>query len=262
LAIADKDTYETDRHRSRSLFSRLLLSPKFTFYPQVFSIIWRNASKAKKGHYGGEEWVKGSLEIFGALENVGVEIEITGMDNMRKVDGPAVFISNHMGSLETFILPSIIQPVKLVTFVVKESLVTVPVFGHVMRSRDPIVVGRKNPRQDLRTVLDEGVKKLDSGISLVIFPQSTRSVGFDPERFNTLGIKLASKAGVPVVPIALKTDAWGIGKYLKDFGPLDRDKKVYFSFGKPMKIEGRGVEEHERVVRFIKEKLEEWGHRP
>jgi len=258
-AIADKDTYKTDRRRSRSLISRVFLGPKFTFYPQIFSIIWRNASKAKRGRYDGSEWVKGSLEMFEALENVGVEIEITGMDNIRKVDGPAIFISNHMSALETFILPSIIQPVKEVTFIVKESLPNAPVFGHVMRSRDPIVVGRKNPRQDLRTVLDEGTKKLSAGISLVIFPQSTRSVGFDPDQFNTLGIKLALRASVPVIPIALKTDAWKIGKYLKDFGPIDKRKKVHFAFGEPMNVTGRGVEEHQVIIRFIEEKLEKWG---
>jgi 1-acyl-sn-glycerol-3-phosphate acyltransferase len=228
------------------------------FYPQFFRIIWVNGGKAKKGVYGGREWAESSLDVMRALENVGVRIEITGMDNMRKFEGPAVFIGNHMSTLETMVLPCIIQPVKETTFVVKKSLLTMPVFGHVMRSREPIVVGRTNPREDLKTVLEEGTKRLQNGRSVIVFPQSTRAVEFKREEFNSLGIKLAARAGVPAVPVALKTDAWGIGRYVKEFGPIDNRKIVHFAFGEPMKIEGRGAEEHERVITFIMEKLEEW----
>lgn len=258
LPIASKDTYVTDPARPRSLFSRLFLSPKFMFYPQFSCIVFRSSGRAKKGLYGGREWAESSLAVMRALENVGVRIEIEGMDNMRKFDGPAVFIGNHMSTLETMVLPCIIQPVKEATFIVKKSLLTMPVFGHVMRSRDPVVVGRVNPREDLKTVLEEGVGKLKAGRSVIVFPQSTRSVAFDPEEFNSLGIKLASRAGVPVVPVALKTDAWGIGKYVKEFGPVDARKKVHFAFGGPMTVAGRGADEHEKVIRFIQQKLGEW----
>lgn len=256
--IAESDTYFTDTHRRRSLFSKVFLSPKFMFYPQFFWIVWVNSRKAKRGVYGGTEWAESSFDVMRALENVGVRIEITGMDNMRKFDGPAVFIANHMSTLETMVLPCIIQPVKKTTFIVKTSLLTMPVFGHVMRSRDPIAVGRTNPREDLRTVLEEGFRRLQNGRSVIVFPQSTRSVEFRPEEFNSLGVKLAARAGVPVVPVALKTDAWGIGRYVKEFGPIDPRKVVHFSFGGPMIIAGRGAEEHEKVTAFIREKLDEW----
>ena len=254
LAIADKDTYLTDPGKPRPLFLR----PLFTFYPQAFRIVWINSRRALKGCYDGNDWANSSLDILHALENIGVRFEITGMDNMRKFQGPAVFISNHMSTLETFILPCIIHPVKPVTFVVKKSLVGPGIFGPIMRSRDPIVVGRVNPRDDLKTVLTEGVKKLEQGVSVIVFPQSTRSNLFMPEEFNSLGIKLALKAGVPAVPIALKTDAWGTGKIIKDFGRIDRNKKVYIAFGGPIKIEGRGVEEHRKVLAFIQDNISKW----
>ncbi len=257
--FADKDTYETDPGRHRSLFSKVFLSPKCMFYPQIIWVVWTNGRMARKGLYGNSEWVQGSLDVLHALENVGVRIEITGMDNLRRFEGPAVFIANHMSTLETFVLPCVIQPVKNTTFVVKKSLITMPVFGPVMRSRDPVVVTRVNPREDLKIVLEEGVKRLKAGRSVIVFPQSTRSFMFKPEEFNTLGVKLALRAGVPVLPVALKTDAWGVGRYLKDFGPLDERKKVHISLGEPMNIMGRGVEEHEKVIRFIQEKLQEWG---
>ena len=118
------------------------------------------------------------------------------------------------------VLPAIIAPHREVTFVVKESLVRHPLFGHVMRSRDPIVVGRTDPRKDLETVMNKGPELISKGSSIIIFPQSTRSLVFKPEDFNSLGVKLARKTGVKVIPVALKTDFWGQGKLIKELGPL------------------------------------------
>jgi 1-acyl-sn-glycerol-3-phosphate acyltransferase len=164
-----------------------------------------------------------------------------------------------MSTLETFVLPAIIASLKPVTFVVKEALVDTPIFKYVMRSRDPITVGRANPREDLKAVLEGGTERLNAGISIIIFPQTTRFLDFDPRKFNTIGMKLARRANVPVVPVALKTDAWGNGKILKDFGKMDPSKKVHFSFGEPLVIKDRGTEEQEKVLEFIGSRLKEWG---
>ena len=63
-----------------------------------------------------------------------------------------------MSMMETLILPVMVQPIKPVTFVVKETLLSYPVFKHIMLSRNPIAVTRTNPRQDLKTVLNEGLR--------------------------------------------------------------------------------------------------------
>lgn len=127
-----------------------------------------------------------------------------------------------------------------------------------MRSRDPIVVARKNPREDLQTVMTRGKELLAKGTSVIIFPQSTRSAQFIPEDFNSLGVKLAKAAGLQVLPVAIKTDFWGNGKFLKDIGPIDRRKPIHMEFGKPFSIEGNGKEEHNRIVDFISAHLREW----
>jgi len=120
------------------------------------------------------------------------------------------------------------------------------------------VVGRDNPREDLKIVFEEGQKRLEADISIVIFPQTTRSVEFDPKKFNTLGVKLAKRCNVPVVPFALKTDAWGLGRHIKDFGPIRPEKTVHIHFGEPMAVGGSGKEEHNTVVAFIEKNLAEW----
>ncbi len=259
MPIADAEYYITDPNRSRSKLSSLFLGLKFMFYPRIFWLLWKTSRRVvQRGIYSDDEFVKDSLSVLQKLESIGIRFEITGIGNLRKFDGPAVFIANHMSTLETFVLPCIIEPVKPITFVVKKSLVEMRIFGPIMRSRMPIVVGRTNPREDLRTVIEEGTKNLKSGKSIIVFPQGKRTVVFNPEEFNTLGIKLALKTGATVVPIALKTDAWSIGRFIPDFGPIDKKKKVYFAFGEPMSIKGRGSEEHERIIQFIKDKLQEW----
>lgn len=254
--VFNDDAYRTSS-RPLSLAARAL--PSFIFYRRVFMIVWRGSALAKRGRYNTARWCESSLATLRALEEVGVHIEIRGMDSVRKLDGPCVFIANHMSTLETFVLPTIISPFKEATFVVKQSLLDYPIFKHIMRSRNPITVGRSNPRDDLKAVLNGGAERLLAGTSIIIFPQTTRAPVFDPEAFNTIGIKLARKAGVPVVPIALKTDAWGTGKYLKDYGRISPGKRVYFEFGKPMLIEDRGTEEHAAIIEFISSKLGEWG---
>jgi len=258
--MLEKLSYENNRYRTSptriSLPARMF--PSLVFYYRELIIVLRASVKAKRGKYDTAEWAKSSLAVFHALEHVGVDIEITGIDSLDLVDGPCVFIANHMSTLETFILPTIIAPVKDATFVVKQGLVNYPIFKHVMRSRNPITVGRQNPRDDLKAVLEGGPERLKAGVSIIIFPQTTRTPVFDPLHFNTIGIKLAKKAGVPVIPIALKTDAWGNGKYLKDYGRIMPSKRVHFAFGKPLTISDRGTAEHNEVVRFIRERLDDW----
>ena len=243
---------------SASPLSRIF--PSAVFYPKFWGIVRRASSEAKRGRYGNREWAETSCDVMRALEAAGVRFEITGVDHFRNLESPCVFIGNHMSTLETMVLPGIVQPLKDVTFVVKQSLVDYPVFRYVMRSRDPITVGRSNPREDLVAVMEGGAARLKAGRSIIIFPQTTRTPVFDAAQFNTIGVKLAKKAGVPVVPIALKTDAWENGTIIKEFGPIEPAKKVFFAFGAPLQVQGRGAEEHEAVIRFIQEKLAHWQH--
>ena len=232
--------------------------PSLVFFSRLTCNVLRAAAKAKWSTYTGQDWVKSSLEVLHALESVGVEFEITGINHLQQVDGPCLVVGNHMGTLETMVLPGIIQPFRNVTFVVKQALVNYPVFKHVMRSRNPIAVTQTDPRADLKLMLKGGQERLANGISLVVFPQGERSSGFEPSQFNSIGVKLAGRADVPIVPLALKTDAWPVGTILSDVGTIDPSKKVYFAFGEPLRVEGRGGKENEAIVQLISEKLRQW----
>lgn len=241
----------------RSILGRI--SPGLAFYSGIFSIIFRASAKAKRGRYDDDEWSASSFAVLRLLEAAGARFDIAGLEHVASVEGPWVVIGNHMSTLETFLLPVILLQFKKITFVVKQSLMDYPVFGRVMRSRDPIAVSRTNPREDLKAVLEGGVARLRKGMSLVIFPQTTRVPEFDPKDFNTIGVKLAKRAEIPAIPLALKTDAWGNGGLVKDFGKIDPSKTIHFAFGAPLRIRERGNEEHEAIIRFITEHLKAWG---
>lgn len=247
--------YHTPAHAE---IKPLTLVPTPAFYLQAFWTVMRSAGMARRGMYTDGDWAKSSMNVIRALERVGCTLEISGMNHINTDPQPCVFIANHMSTLETFVLPSLIAPYKRVTFVVKQSLVEYPLFKHVMRSRNPVLVNRTNAREDLKAVLSQGVERLQNGISLVVFPQTTRTPDFAPEQFNSIGLKLAQKAGVPVVPLALKTDAWENGRRLKDFGRIVPQRPIHFKFGAPIPAEELGKHTHSQIIEFIQEHLQEW----
>lgn len=253
----NEDKYTTSGNK-RCLTDKLFLNTRWYFVYGYGKEVIKGRNLAVKNRFDKEKWVSGSYKIIENIEKSGGKIFIEGLDNIKKVDGPVVFVSNHMSTLETFVFPCIIVPYKDITFVVKESLISIPLFGHIMRSCNPIVVSRKNSRQDLLKVLTQGKEFISRGTSIVLFPEGTRQNKFDPEKFNSLGIKLAKEAGVPVIPIAIKTDFWKNGKLIKDIGPICRKEPVCISFGEPIYISGNGKAEHKQVIEFISAKVEEF----
>lgn len=252
-------SYDTPDSTPRMLMDRIFLGGRWFFVSGYIREIMRSRSLAPKNSYNRSVWADSSHRIFTLIEGCGGRFHLRGLDNLRSCSQPIVFVSNHMSTLETFVLPCIIAPHMKVTFIVKESLVRHFLFGPVMRARSPIVVKRKNPREDLQVVMSKGTECLSHGISIIVFPQSTRSAIFKTDEFNSLGVKLAKAAGVDVLPIAVKTDFWGNGKYLKDVGPVSRNKPIHMVFGSPVKIEGSGKDQHKQIVQFITENLRRWG---
>lgn len=250
--------YHTPEDTPRYLLDRLLFNSRFLFMAKYVAIVMRTRHEALKGRYQTKQWVESSHEIFSLVEHCGGRIHITGLDNIQHLKSPVLFLSNHMSTLETMIFPGIIQPLIDITFVVKDALVRHWAFSAVMRSRKPIVLSRSNPREDFQIVMTQGLDLLSKGMSIVIFPQSTRRVEFRPSEFNSLGTKLASRARVQVIPTAIKTDFWEHGKYSKYLGPINRNKPVHIAFGEPITITGNGKDEHQQVIDFIESHLKVW----
>ncbi len=258
------DCYETLADTPISIWSRLFGRCRWVFYVPYAGVVLKARSIAVRGAYDDDAWAVSSISVLRLIERHRGRFDVRGLDQLRNAAsrGPFVFIANHMSTLETQVLPVLIVPFMPVTFVVKEKLVSGNMFGPVMRSRDPITVGRKNPREDLDAVLNGGAERLGRGISIIVFPQSTRSPVFRPEGFNTLGVKLAAKAAVPAIPVAIKSDFWGEEGLFRGFGPIRPERTVHIEFGAPITVEGRGKEQHLQIVDFIQSRLASWGQGP
>jgi 1-acyl-sn-glycerol-3-phosphate acyltransferase len=256
--ITAENEYHTPEDAPHILLDRLTFNTRFIFTALFLKSVFKARRLARQGIYDTRQWIDSSHDIFSDVEKCGGRIHITGMDNIRNSKGALLFLSNHMSTLETMIFPGIIQPLKNVTFVVKEALVNHWAFKDVMWSRNPIVLSRANPREDFRIVMEQGQDRLQNNVSIIIFPQSTRKVEFHASEFNSLGTKLAVKAGVQVIPVAIKTDFWGFSKFSSYLGPIDRHKHVHIAFGEPMDVHGSGKEEHLKIVEFIQSHLESW----
>lgn len=254
-----ENSYTTSQDKKRLLIDKLFLNTRWGFFIKYFGIIQNLRKLVLAGKYSTENWAKTSHDVLELIEGCGGKVNITGLENIKDINEPVVYISNHMSTLETMVFPCIIAPFHECTFVVKESLTTYPFFGPIMRASSPIAVARENPRDDFKVVMQEGQKKLAEGTSVIIFPQSTRTVDINPKTFNSLGVKLAIKAGVKVIPVAIKTDFWGNGSVVKDIGKIDRSKTIHMKFGEAMDVKAPGKKENALIIDYIVSNLKEWG---
>ena len=202
-----------------------------------------------------EQFVKHCRRIIDGVEATGATLEVSGLEHVP--EEPSVIIGNHMSTLETITLGKILEDKTKVTFVIKESLMKYPYFKDILSKLECITVTRTNPVHDLKKILKEGPKLLEKGISIIVFPQHTRGE-FHPDDFSSIGVKLAKRAKVPVVPLALDTRLWGKGKLISDLGPVSRDIPVRYSFGESMIIDKNEKEIHAKCLEFIGNELEKW----
>lgn len=237
--------------------SRVVL-PSVAFYVQAVGHMSRAAFKAACGRLDNADLVKGSHALRRSLESVGVRFEISGLDRVDWQGGPYVFVANHMSALETQILPSILERAAPCTFVVKSSLLRYPILGPVLRGFDPITVDRADPRTDLRRVIEAGTERLRRGMSVIVFPQAHRTATFSRKSFNSIGMRLARAAGVPMVPIALDTATWMPGRLIKDIGWIVPERPARFAFGEAIATAADGATAHREVMNFIEARLAEW----
>lgn len=107
-------------------FSRTF--PASRFYLGIARIVLQAGSKAKRGAYDDADWIKSSEATIRLAEAIGARVTIENMAAIAGLAGPAVILGNHMSTLETFALPSMLRPHGPVTFVVKRQLVEMPVF--------------------------------------------------------------------------------------------------------------------------------------
>ena len=209
-----------------------------------------------------DKWAHFCFETLRASEWCGAKFTAEGWNSRRDYQGPVVYVANHMSTLETVMLPFILLTYGPFNTVAKASLLHLPGLERAAAHMGLIPVGRTNPREDLLTLFRIGGERIARGESVLIFSQGTRQPVFARKGWSSIGAKLAEKAGVPVMPIALKTDIMlarpkeaggGLGR---DFGTVDPTKDVRVACG-PV-LTGSSKEMHQASFDWIKAKLDSW----
>ena len=132
------------------------------------------------------------------LATTGVEVSVRGLE--RLVPGKTyVFVANHQSIYD---IPCLFWslPYQL-RIIAKDSLGKFPVLGAHLKRTGHLLVDRRKP--DRSSVFDWASRLTSNGLSLIIFPEGTRSRDGFMGKFKGGSIMLAIQAGLPLVPISV-----------------------------------------------------------
>ena len=132
------------------------------------------------------------------LMTTGVRVHAAGLD--RLVPGKTyVFVSNHQSIYD---IPIIFATLPFqVRIIAKESLGNFPFLGWHLRRAGHLLVDRRDPNHG--SILARWKGLVTRGLSLIVFPEGTRSVDGRVGRFHAGSFLLALEAGLPLVPLSV-----------------------------------------------------------
>ena len=177
----------------------------------------------------------------GMLRLAGADLRVEG-DPRAVSDGPAIYVMNHQSTLD---IPAAfaVLPVDL-RFIAKHTLRKVPFLGWYMSWTGMVFVDRSNSTQAVGT-LTAAVERVRGGISLLAYPEGTRSRDGRILPFKKGSFVLALQAGVPVVPIAIEGSMQCMPAHLRPFRP----GVVRMAIGAPIQTAGMSMDQREELVR-------------
>jgi len=155
------------------------------------SVIWRSNRKMYR-----------KMENFWAwtlMKLGGIKLEISGGENLP-VNETVVYMANHQSDIDWPIIFRTIPGEYL--FLAKKELFDVPVFGTYMKIQKYIPIERDSIRKSFKTYKDI-VALIESGNSIVIYPEGTRSYNRELQKFKSFSFVFLQEARVRVVPVAI-----------------------------------------------------------
>lgn len=183
---------------------------------------------------------------------VGADITVDGQENIP--DEPVLFVGNHQSYFD--ILTTYVNIPGGVGYVSKKEMDKIPLLNLWMSGINCLFLDRNNIREGLKTIL-KGVEELKNGHSMFIFPEGTRNQESEMLPFKEGSTKMAEKAKVPILPVAISGTA---NLYENNKGLRAAPAKVHISFGKPIHISDLSKEDKKFLGAYtqgiIKEMLE------
>jgi len=129
----------------------------------------------------------------------GSKVKITGLENIPAED-PVLFVSNHQGHMDSIVIQGFIHKHKAFVSIVEAF--TLPIMRTWLKEMKCVFLDRKDPRQAL-TCINQAIEYIRQGQSMVVFPEGKLSGGETAGDFQKGWLKLATKTGVPIVPVTM-----------------------------------------------------------
>lgn len=146
---------------------------------------------------------------FGA-RMVGVHWEVIGREKLNP-NQTYIFMANHTSNID----PPVFVPLigRRVFILTKKELFRIPIFGYAMKRAQFIAVDRSN-RDAAVEAVKRATEELKSGLSMMVYPEGTRSRDGKLLPFKKGPFHLAMESGAPVVPVTIigANEVWPKGK--------------------------------------------------
>ena len=142
----------------------------------------------------------------------GVVLKVVGRENIDP-SRQYVFMVNHQSNIDIPVLVQSLMNFQL-RWIAKRELLWIPFFGWAMWASKHITLNRADPLDAVKS-FQRARERIAAGISVVVFPEGTRSRDGKLLRFKKGGFLLAVQANRPIVPVtingsrlALPAGAW------------------------------------------------------
>lgn len=164
----------------------------------VFSLIGVIGGLVRAGH-GWFDWIHRNWAGL-MLRVAGARLEVEGLENLEPGRGQ-ILVANHQSMLDIWALMAGV-PVSL-RFVAKAELSKIPVFARACRVAGHVFIDRGEATQARAAIRAAGERIRDEGLTLVLFPEGTRSLDGRVGRFRRGSFALAIESQAHLVPVAI-----------------------------------------------------------
>ena len=179
----------------------------------------------------------------------GADITYIGKENVPR-DQAVVYVGNHNSYFDILLTYS--QCPGLTGYVAKSEMLRYPLLRDWMKRLYCLFLDRTDLRAGMQMILT-CIDYIKQGISICIFPEGTRSRDGKMQPFHEGSLKMASKTGCPIIPMAITNSAQIFENHL----PFVRPCKVIVEYGTPIYPKELPKEQQKFLGAYTQKKIQE-----